>query len=381
MVNTTGLLGVVLLVRHGDRLEFFQDPLTYNPAQTFITPLGSVEEYQLGSFLRSVYINTSSSSYINGLNTDVVNITQLDVRADASGEGSVIVNSVQALLQGLYPPTTDNNITLANGSTIIAPLGGYQYIPVDSVEEDLDISLNSFTDCPNFDAHISEFYSSPGFLAEAQEAAPFLADLAPYLGNRSTNFTNMWNIFDYVNVQSIHNKTFYDILPAGYEEQAYYYANYHENGVFTDPVSVGGIGNIAIQTILPSIFTALTSMADGSDGVLLMINEISYKPFISLFNVTDAALADPSIAGIVDYAAAVALELSAGDPEPLVTMKLKNGTTDAEFHTLSLFGTTGGVPLSQFIDTLAPIAVNNTQQWCAACNQTTLRGCSVYYPS
>lgn len=42
MVNATTLLGVVLLARHGDRLEFFQDPFTYDPAETFLTPLGSV---------------------------------------------------------------------------------------------------------------------------------------------------------------------------------------------------------------------------------------------------------------------------------------------------------------------------------------------------
>ena len=46
MVNTTSLLGVVLLARHGDRLEFFQDPFTYNPAQTFLTALGSVRMLQ-----------------------------------------------------------------------------------------------------------------------------------------------------------------------------------------------------------------------------------------------------------------------------------------------------------------------------------------------
>ena len=85
---------------------------------------------------------------------------------------------------------------------------------VESVEPTLDISLNSFTSCPvsvspgpvswagrcqelngptvqNFDNHISEFYASPPFMAEATEAAPFLEQLQPYLGNRSINFTNM----------------------------------------------------------------------------------------------------------------------------------------------------------------------------------------------
>ncbi|KAJ2987692.1 hypothetical protein NUW54_g9352 [Trametes sanguinea] len=177
MVSATALLGVVLLARHGDRLEFFQDPLTYNPTQTFLTPLGSVQEQQLGTFLRNTYIDPGSPTAIEGINSDVVNITQLIVRADAGGGGSVILTSVQGLLQGLYPPTTDNNITLANG--------------IESVEPNLDISLNSFTSCPNFDNHTAQFYASPEFQAEAAMAQPFLEQLQPYLDNRSINFTNM----------------------------------------------------------------------------------------------------------------------------------------------------------------------------------------------
>ena len=57
----------------------------------------------------------------------------------------------------------------------------------------------------------------------------------------------------------------------------------------------------------------------------------------------------------MDYAAAVALELHAGatpTDEPTVNMRFKNGTTDASFHDLTLFGQTS-LPLSQFISELA----------------------------
>ncbi|KIJ40191.1 hypothetical protein M422DRAFT_257026 [Sphaerobolus stellatus SS14] len=375
----TGLLGVVLLARHGDRLEFFQDPLTLNPTQSFLTPLGSVQEQQLGGFLKDTYLNPASDFFIEGISTDLANINQLIVRADAGGGGSVILDSVQGLLQGLYPPTTDNNITLANGTTVIAPLGGYQYIPVESVEPNLDISLNSFTSCPNLDAHIATFFNSSGFLAEAAIAAPFLQQVEPLLVNRSNDFTNMFNIFDFINVQMVHNATFLALLPPTFGAQAYGFANFHENGIFTD-TTIEGIGQIAIQTILPSIFTDLLSITNTSGPLKLALNEISYKPFISLFNVTQATAADPQIAGIVDYASVVALEVSLppGTDTPLVTMKFKNGSTDPEFHTLSLFGTRGGIPITDFINALAPAAINNTQEWCTACNQTTLRGCSVF---
>lgn len=107
-----------------------------------------MQEQQLGTFLRSTYLDPSSESFINGIQSDVVNLTQIQVLADAGGEGATILSSVYGLLQGLFPPTTDNNITLANGTTVISPLGGYQYIPVESVEPNLDISLEGFTSCP-----------------------------------------------------------------------------------------------------------------------------------------------------------------------------------------------------------------------------------------
>ena len=98
-------------------------------------------------------------------------------------------------------------------------------------------------------------------------------------------------------------------------------------------------------------------MANASDPLRLALNEISYKPFISLFNLTQAAAADPLLAGIVDYAAAVALELhaSAGDGEsgePTVNMRFKNGTTDGAFHDVPLFGQ-ASLGLSAFIEMLA----------------------------
>jgi hypothetical protein len=51
-----------------------------------------------------------------------------------------------------------------------------------------------------------------------------------------------WNIFDYMNVNNIHNSTFHQNIPAGYMNQARDLANWHEYNVFSDP-SISGIGN------------------------------------------------------------------------------------------------------------------------------------------
>jgi hypothetical protein len=44
-------------------------------------------------------------------------------------EGTVVFDSAISLLQGLFPPNLNNKIVLANETTVVAPLGGYQYVP------------------------------------------------------------------------------------------------------------------------------------------------------------------------------------------------------------------------------------------------------------
>jgi prostatic aicd phosphatase len=88
------------------------------------------------------------------------------------------------------------------------------------------------------------------------------------------------------------------------------------------------------RTILPSIFGALQSIANNT--LKLHYSAISYKPFISLVNMT----ADPShpygyqdfAGGLNEYASAMVLEVYSNNS---IIMKYKNGTTDS-FHVLPL---------------------------------------------
>jgi hypothetical protein len=82
--------------------------------------------------LRSEYLDQRSPSSIAGISNEIVNIHEVLVRADSSGDGTVFQQSVSAVIQGLYPPTRDYKITLANGSTVVGALGGFQYIPSES---------------------------------------------------------------------------------------------------------------------------------------------------------------------------------------------------------------------------------------------------------
>ncbi|KAG1868279.1 phosphoglycerate mutase-like protein [Suillus subalutaceus] len=386
MVNTTtvaGLVGVVLLVRHGDSTTYYQDPNTYNSTQSYITPLGEQQEYELGSFLRSTYLNPDSPSFIQNISTEVVNVDQLAVRADAGG-GNGILNSAYALLQGLYPATRQSEITLANGTNVLPPLGGYQYVPGKSVTATLQSleywqspSLTSWMECEYFQDHLIRLYASTSFINMSTTAAPFLTALKPYLGGVSNNFTNM--IYDHVNFQYTYNKTYYETLPPTFLEQARYYADFVQRNVFTDSTP-SSIGQVAIRTLFPEIFWALGNMTLASNKVKMNIQEVDYKPFISLFNVTNATLTNPNIGGIPNDASVVALELSKNSQGQYeIGMKFKNGTEDSQFTQLEIFGNTS-IALNSFTQTLidTTIPINSTNNWCFSCNQTIERGCSVF---
>lgn len=142
------VLGVIVIARNGDRYNYYQDPKTYAASNTETTALGvvcivstyfrsmsqklcacQVESHQLGTTLRSTYFDSTSPSYIQGMRTDLVDNSEVHVRVKAGVEGTVVFDSAIALLQGLFPPNPMNKIKLANETTVVAPLGGYQYVP------------------------------------------------------------------------------------------------------------------------------------------------------------------------------------------------------------------------------------------------------------
>ncbi|KAF9454839.1 phosphoglycerate mutase-like protein [Macrolepiota fuliginosa MF-IS2] len=366
--DNSQVLGVVFLVRHGDRQGFYQDPKSYTPSNTAITALGTQEEFQLGNLLRQRYLNQSSPAFISGINTTIADASQIQARADAGGEGGVIFNSAVALLQGLFPPTSTFSDKLPNGTTVTAPFGGYQ-----SVEPDNDISLEGWTSCGPFATATQAFYASPEFQQKANESAGFLNSLKQYLDGRSVSLVDM--IYDFMNVQSIHDAEFSQRLPPSVLAQARDLANFHEYGVFSSP-NLNGIGNIAGQTILPSILEGFAQIADPSNPLKILYQAISYKPFISLFNMTGVAQQNPKLAGIVEYAAVVALEVRSSSNGPVIRFNFKNGTADTDFGVFNLFGSSGDVPLATFVDRVSGVTINDTETWCTVCNNNVDRGCN-----
>ncbi|KAI0915356.1 hypothetical protein AcV5_003850 [Taiwanofungus camphoratus] len=243
------VLGVVVLARNGDRTECYQDPITYQPGPTLSTPLGEVQSHQLGTLLRNTYLDTSNPSHVRGIATELVDLSQVHVRVKVGGEGSSVFDSATALLQGLFPPNPANRITLANETTVMAPLGGYQYIPVETVEPSNDRSLESWTDCPAFEKHVAKVQASAKFKEVARNAQPFFNDISDFVFGRPATLENAYNLWDYVSSELIHNKTYAHRLPPTFIEQARGLADFRENLIFSDP-DIAGIGNSACLSTL-----------------------------------------------------------------------------------------------------------------------------------
>jgi prostatic aicd phosphatase len=118
---------------------------------------------------------------------------------------------------------------------------------------------------------------------------------------------------------------------------------------FSDP-SPGGIGNIAGRGILPVIFDALNDITNTSTPTKFYGVGISYKPFISLFNITGIAEEQPDVAGVVNYAAALAFELrrDTASQRYSLSISFKNGTDDADFRQMDMAGGQSSVFLDDF---------------------------------
>ena len=68
---------------------------------------------------------------------------------------------------------------------------------------------------------------------------------------------------------------------------------------------------VAGRTMIPSIVKSLERIANEYDPLLLSLQEISYKPLISLLNITEVTHAHPELAGL--RMSLLLLEALAGD--------------------------------------------------------------------
>lgn len=174
------VLGVYIFHRHGDRTS-------KSFAPTVLTDLGYAQVHASGDFYRSRYVSSNASSPIYGIANDEVKNTQLSVQAPVD---TVLQNSAAGFLQGLYPPVgaTLGTQKLANGTSVEAPLNGFQLIPVNAVKSAASSAnsensawLQGSSGCNNAVISSNNYFSSSEYLATLDRTNAFYQSLLPVI--------------------------------------------------------------------------------------------------------------------------------------------------------------------------------------------------------
>ena len=186
------ILGVYIFSRHGDRTAKSTPPAN-------LTDLGYQEIVTSGTYFRNRYIASNATSRIAAVNSDLVKQSQITVSAPLD---TVLMNSAQGFLQGLYPPvgSTLGSNTLRNGTTVQTPLNGYQLIPIQTVASGTGSEdsawLQGSSNCTKALVSSNNYYTSPSYMTLLHDTADFYKSLSPMVNNtfgpNDTSFKNAY---------------------------------------------------------------------------------------------------------------------------------------------------------------------------------------------
>ncbi|KAF7586243.1 hypothetical protein BBP40_009212 [Aspergillus hancockii] len=384
LASAERVLGAYIFARHGDRTPKVL-------GNTRLTDLGYSEVYQAGSYYHDRYISSSSSLQISGISPQIVNLKQLTA---SSPSDAVLQNSGVAFLQGVYPPVGSSaNETLANGTTITAPLSGYQLVPLSLTSTGTNSEDNTWlqdaTSCNNAKVSSNSYYSSTLYADLLASSADFYTSLSPLLNSTFTeskmSFRNAYTIYDYLNVASIHNKT--NTPTASQLEELSLLANVEQYNLAYNSTDTARA--IAGAQLAGEMLAGLNKTITSKGSTKLNIQFGSYGTFLSYFGLAQLPAADVNFTGIPDYASSMSWELitdATGDDFPAesdisVRFIFHNGTftgsNDAPKEYALYGGSSATIPWKNFVEETKKIAVTSTPEWCKACGNTDGK-CAAY---
>ncbi|KAK3943270.1 putative histidine acid phosphatase, partial [Diplogelasinospora grovesii] len=386
------VLGAYIFHRHGDRTT-----KSYSPVS--LTPLGASEVFASGSWYRDRYISSNASTQINGIASDIAVLSQLSVTSPID---NVLQNSAQVFLQGLYPPAgTASAQVLANGTTVEAPFGGYQYIPVNAVSTAASSGnaegsewLQGGSGCGNAVVSSNNYFSSDEYLATLASTRDFYQTLLPvYNGtfpSAKANFQNAYIIYDFVHVSMIHNASntipSETLLTKESLHQLQTRADQHEWGLaYNSSDTIRAIGGAVLAAqIVQALNGTLTAPVVQASAQKLTVQFGAYGTFMSFFGLSQATAASPDFYGIVDYASSMTFELvtnaslsssSTVNPDDVSVRFLFANGTASDVNTPQAFPLFGQsettIPWKTFVSEMDKFAIGSTAAWCQACGNST----------
>ncbi|KAF2456441.1 histidine phosphatase superfamily [Lineolata rhizophorae] len=376
------VLGVTVFSRHGDRTS------KHYPGYR-LTNLGKQQNFQSGAFYRDYYLSSNSSKRILGISENVY--LENEIWASAPDQ-QVLLNTATAFLQGLYPPleTTDAVVaaqTLNNGSSVTNPLNGYQYVVLHGEDNDAPdtIWIKGDDSCPEHTAASGDFTDSEEFIQRTAATKSFYESFWDVLDGvydftmEDMTYGNAYEIFDLINVGSIHNGSMQGEVSDEDLFQLRTLADSYEFGKNfnrTQPMR-----SIGAQTLSAAVLRQLNETIVSQGQLKFSLFAGSYDTFLSFFGLTNLTNMDLNFYGLPQYASTMAFELFTDDnitefPSSTADINVRFGFRNGseEGARLLQYGLFGRSELSmswdEFSSKLGERAVSTVGEWCSMCQST-----------
>ncbi|KAL2354428.1 histidine phosphatase superfamily [Cryomyces antarcticus] len=404
----------VVVLRTGER-----SPRQLGNLRTALTSHGAQQAYDAGTSFRARYIAQNSSARIYGLNELSLDNAEfyamcLDLQYTSA--------SAQAFIQGLYPPYTINNTatvmldspSVYNSTFIEAPLGGYQYAQIHSVSllepniVYLDGSSPMTGNCPRYLVSGSEYYSTSEFSTTDRSSKQLYNSVGPslladVLPPKEWDYSNAYDIYDYLSYQNAHNASASRHLSdignnngqGSILSQLQWLADQEQfalNGnlaasLSSDPSTTAGIRAIAGRTLAAKILGLLfTNVVTEGEYYKLSLLVTEFEPLLSFFALASLPALNSNFRGLPAFASALVFELFSATPNDTsatayppvdqlwVRFSFRNGSdpspSPSTLQAYPLFGrgpSQTDIPWTEFVSAIEDIAVGKIGDWCNAC--------------
>jgi hypothetical protein len=194
-----------VITRHGARTMLAKDADTLSEqGGATLTPLGQQQLYDLGVWLRQTY-NSTSSSTPNNLSLGYYNPAWHRLE---SSDLDRTVSSAHSLALGLFPNNQRaTGIFNETGSaalmeSLLPP--GPPAIPVYTTQEENDVYLRSYLNCPTFQDNLQDFYETDKWKELEQLNLELLTKLARIFPDSAEDgkipLKDLWNAYDPIHV-------------------------------------------------------------------------------------------------------------------------------------------------------------------------------------
>ncbi|KUJ22936.1 histidine acid phosphatase-like protein [Mollisia scopiformis] len=378
------------------------------PSPYYLTPYGANQLLNAGQIVRDRHISPpengsliTGAAVINGISTAAIDNTQLYILGT---DDTVISQSMQAFMQGLYPPreapSFDQYDVMADGTLQQYPLDGYQY-PVMSAVSELDfnyIYVAGNTGCTTNDILTVETLDSDPFIQEVENTESFYTALNSSIFSGLPidilNYGNAWDLYEYALFEYTHNGTIANSSEFTTTDlELLYSLASAQQWTFNTPSEDATIQAMAGRTYASKVleqFSHNIASSGSTDKLSLLFG--SFEPFLGFFALSNLATG-PSAGrfnSLPLHGSTMTFELfsfatpsdgNLSTPFPdvgdlRVRFLYRNGTGDSDtLIEYALFGrgnSEADMSWTDFVQGMGEFSLNDLVDWCTECNTASL---------